>query len=171
MPPKTMTSTGSTTQPAPYRRCADNVVVMLQKIFSLGLKAAPRDDLEDLLLALRILRPGLPSIDFSEVHMRIRQMDWAGALHVLKAMEASDSASTVCLALLGCCLYKLGDDEWRRYIALVLKERNNTAAVAMVAKFLQMADQPGIDNHALPVPDQLRTQIADILRSARAPID
>ncbi|QCP48646.1 hypothetical protein FAZ95_05235 [Trinickia violacea] len=147
-----------------YAQCRDEVVGMLLKIFSLGLKDAPREDLEDILLALRVLRRDALALELGEVRLRIRETDWIGAVRLLKRLESVDKSNAASIALLAGCLFKLQDDEWRRYVANLLGDGANGAALALVSRFIETSETVRHLPNG-PAVDDLRTRIADVLRT------
>lgn len=149
-----------------YRQCSDKTVSALLRLFAAGMASASCDDLEDLLLALRVLRPSLTSIDFSEANLRVRQTDWIGALRLLKAMEARHRGNAACFALIACCLYHIRDNEWKRYVELVLED-DNPAALSVVATFLKINTQGDIAVDPQNAPALMRAQIAHTVACAR----
>jgi type III secretion protein HrpB1 len=152
---------------ASYGQCRDEVVGLLLKIFSLGLKDAPREDLEDILLALRVLRREAFALDLGEVRLRIREADWIGAVRLLKRLESADKSNAASIALLAGCLFKLHDDEWRRYVANLLRDGANganAAALALVSRFIETTESVRQMPNG-PAVDDLRTRIADVLRT------
>ncbi|KAG0166414.1 ATP-dependent RNA helicase HrpB [Apophysomyces sp. BC1015] len=157
----------SSVRRTPYRQCSDKTVGALLRLFAAGMASASSDDLEDLLLALRVLRPSSTSVDFSEANLHVRQSDWIGALRVLKTMEGRHQGNAACFALIGCCLYHLRDSEWRRYVELVL-ESGNPAALSVVSTCLKLNERLGSDA-IVPSndPEQIRAQIERAFASAR----
>jgi type III secretion protein HrpB1 len=136
----TMMNALSSVRRSPYQQCNDKIVSALLQLFAAGMVSASSDDLEDLLLALQVLRPSLKSVDFSEANLRVRQADWIGALRVLKAMEARHQSNAACFALIACCLYQLRDREWQGYAEQVLED-GNRAALSVVSAFLKLNKQ------------------------------
>ncbi|WP_144161883.1 HrpB1 family type III secretion system apparatus protein [Paraburkholderia sp. BCC1885] len=153
---------------AAYLSCRDDVIALLLKIFTLGLKDAPREDLEDMLLALRVLRRDALPIDLGEVRLHIRGADWIGAVRLLKRLEWAEKANTASIALLAGCLFKLNDSEWRRYASKVLRDGGNPAALALVGKFMQL-DETARPVHEVGGGDELRTRIADVVHRGGGP--
>jgi type III secretion system HrpB1/HrpK family protein len=153
---------------AAYLQCRDDVIALLLKIFALGLKDAPREDLEDMLLALRVLRRDALPIDLGEVRLHIRNADWIGAVRILKRLEWAEKANTASIALLAGCLFKLNDSEWRRYASKVLRDGGNPAALALVGKFMQIGESSR-PVHEVSSGDELRTRIADVVHRSGGP--
>ncbi|MGF6971887.1 type III secretion protein HrpB1 [Paraburkholderia sp. JPY465] len=111
------------------------VLDMLLWIFSEGLHLDARTDLEDLLLLLRQIHPRRMIVDTCEVRMLIKSQRWLDALRLLRQIDAQGYGSPVIAALQSWCLYRLADQDWKR-CALEVLHSNDTAALAVVAKFL-----------------------------------
>ncbi|WP_323073915.1 HrpB1 family type III secretion system apparatus protein [Mycetohabitans endofungorum] len=158
----------SSVRRASYLNCSDKTVGALLRLFALGMASVPSEDLDDLLLALRVLKPSSTHVDFSEANLRVRQSDWIGALRVLKSIEARHQGGAACAALIACCLYHLRDTEWRRYVELVLED-GNPVALSVVATFLRLNMRPGgntsgVDSDAH---EHMRAQIEHAVACAR----
>ncbi|MCG1042869.1 HrpB1 family type III secretion system apparatus protein [Mycetohabitans sp. B8] len=158
----------SSVRRASYLNCSDKTVGALLRLFALGMASVPTEDLDDLLLALRVLRPSSTQVDFSEANLRVRQSDWIGALRVLKPIEARHQGSAACAALIACCLYHLRDTEWRRYVELVLGD-GNPVALSVVATFLKLNMHPGGETSGMDSDgrEHIRAQIEHAVACAR----
>ncbi|WP_337690241.1 HrpB1 family type III secretion system apparatus protein [Mycetohabitans sp. B46] len=158
----------SSVRRASYLNCSDKTVGALLRLFALGMASVPSEDLDDLLLALRVLKPSSTQVDFSEANLRVRQSDWIGALRVLKSIEARHQGGAACAALIACCLYHLRDADWRRYVKLVLED-GNPIALSVVATFLKLDMRPGGHTPGMDSDDHehIRVQIEHAVACAR----
>lgn len=124
-----------------HTQCNDAAVNLLLMILSQGIVAGMQPEVEELLLALRLLHPNRAAVDLCEARIHIGGHRWDDALRVLRQLEAEGYGSPVVSALEGGCLLMLGDDEWRRCMASVIASGHD-AAVAMAGIFLNVNEQP-----------------------------
>ncbi|WP_323117799.1 HrpB1 family type III secretion system apparatus protein [Burkholderia alba] len=144
--------------------CNAAALRVLLSAFSAGLRASAHADLDELLLALRVLQPRSVAVDLCDVRLRISRRDWIGALHILRTLEEQERGTPLCTALQGWCLYSLDDDEWRRYAQMVLL-CGDPASTTLVARFLKVdATSPLADDH---YDGAVATRIAQLLRLDR----
>ncbi|AKJ31739.1 HrpB1 family type III secretion system apparatus protein [Caldimonas brevitalea] len=158
----------SSDQPHPLPG-SDLALKVLMKIFSLGLATARHDDLEDILAAALRLHYDEGQATLAEVRLQIRLENWIGAVRLLKQIEVAtriDPALTS--ALLAGCLFRMGDAEWSRYAAKLLREGGSNGALQLLNGFLQ-AQAGGL--HPAPnaaEAEQVRQRITAILKNAQA---
>lgn len=146
-----------------YTQCDASVVKMLLKLFKAGLRSSPRADLEELLEAVRVLRPGAPEPDICETQLRILMKDWIGAVHLLRDVDWRGKGSPLCSALQGWCLYELGDREWRRHVSTVLWDASDLASIALIGQFMNL---PALRSLSTVDIDDLRATIVRALQDA-----
>lgn len=112
------------------------------RIFSAGLPTAPREELDDLLIAMQVLRPDDPQVLMCEARMLIRFQDWIGAVRILKQLEGGNIVDkSLIFSLLAGCLYQIGDSEWCRYAADLLQFSAGPAALILLSRFLRHSDR------------------------------
>ncbi|PLZ00686.1 hypothetical protein CY652_19680 [Burkholderia sp. WAC0059] len=125
-----------------YTQCDENIVQVLVRLLSRSLANGAQSEAEDLLEALRVLRPSLVQLDFYEAQLLIRRQDWVGALHLLRQIEADKGPSALCSALQAWCLHHLRDPEWRIHVSTLLATPN-PVAMTVVSRFLKLPQLPG----------------------------
>ncbi|WDD92569.1 HrpB1 family type III secretion system apparatus protein [Burkholderia sp. FERM BP-3421] len=133
---------------------------ILLSVFSAGLRANAHADLDELLLALRVLQPRSAAVDLCDVRLRISRRDWIGALHILRTLEEQDRGTPLCAALQGWCLYSIDDDDWRRYVQTVLLS-GDEASTSLVGRFLR------VETLAASAADDVAVRIGHLLRLDR----
>jgi type III secretion protein HrpB1 len=121
-------------------QCSPKVLGMLLSIFGAGLRIDARADMEELLLALRLLHPKPSAVDICEVRLLVNSRKWIEALRLLIQIEEHEPGSPAILALQGWCLYVLGDKDWRRCVAAVLRSGDSTG-IAIAARFLEVSGE------------------------------
>ncbi|MDR3096688.1 MAG: HrpB1 family type III secretion system apparatus protein [Paraburkholderia sp.] len=122
-----------------YRPCPAHVPGLLLKVFDAGLTSASREDLEDLLACIDILCPEGLAVYLASVRLHIRYADWIGAVRLLKRLEATQTLNPLSLALMAGCLFKLGDHDWQRYAATLMRGEQNPRAEAILKTFVRGA--------------------------------
>jgi type III secretion protein HrpB1 len=120
--------------------CSPKVLGVLLSIFSAGLRVGAHAELEELLLALRLLHPKQAAVDICEVRLYVNSRRWIEALRLLIHIEEHEPGSPAILALQGWCLYVLGDKDWRRCVAAVLRSGDATG-IAIAARFLEVSGE------------------------------
>ncbi|WP_431824380.1 HrpB1 family type III secretion system apparatus protein [Burkholderia sp. F1] len=144
--------------------CNKAALRALLSAFSAGLRANAHADLDELLLALRILQPRNAAVDLCDVRLRISRRDWIGALHILRTLEDQQRGTPLCAALQSWCLYALQDDDWRRYAQTVVLsgDRASTVLVGRFLKVNERADAVGMHDD-----DDVAARISQLLRLDR----
>ncbi|PCE32394.1 HrpB1 family type III secretion system apparatus protein [Burkholderia ubonensis] len=144
--------------------CNKAALRALLSVFSAGLRAGAHADLDELLLALRVLQPRNAAVDLCDVRLRIGRRDWIGALHILRTLEEQERGTPLCAALQSWCLYALQDDDWRRYAQTVVLS-GDRASTVLVGRFLKVdAFADGAGGHD---DDDVAARIAQLLRLNR----
>ncbi|KVC96647.1 HrpB1 family type III secretion system apparatus protein [Burkholderia ubonensis] len=143
--------------------CNKAALRALLSAFSAGLRASAHADLDELLLALRVLQPRNAAVDLCDVRLRISRRDWIGALHILRTLEDQQRGTPLCAALQSWCLYALQDDDWRRYAQTVVLsgDRASTVLVGRFLKVDELADVVGMHD------DDVAARISQLLRLDR----
>lgn len=144
--------------------CNQAALRTLLSVFSAGLRAGAHADLDELLLALRILQPRNAAPELCDVRLRIGRRDWLGALHILRTLEEQERGTPLCAALQSWCLYALQDDDWRRYAQTVLLTGDHASTV-LVGRFLKVDELVALG--AAGHDDDVATRIAQLLRLDR----
>jgi type III secretion protein HrpB1 len=132
---------------------------VLLAVFSWGVRAGARAELEDLLQALRVLHPRGAIGDVCEARMEIGAGNWLAASQVLRQVDARGDGSPIVWALSSWCLHAQDDIEWQRLAHAVLDSRNATA-IAIVDRFLPEARD---DAHLAYRNDDARVRVAEAL--------
>ncbi len=145
--------------------CNKAALRALLSVFSAGLRASAHADLDELLLALRVMQPRNAAVDLCDVRLRIGRRDWIGALHILRTLEEQERGTPLCAALQSWCLYALHDDDWRRYAQTVLLS-GDRASTVLVGRFLKVSElaMGGVGGHD---DDDVAARIAQLLRLDR----
>lgn len=114
-------------------------VRVLLSVFAEGLACADRSDLEDVLIALRVVSPIASLADLCEARLMMQENRWSDALQLLNQLEAQDSASPKVRVLRAWCLMQLGERSWRGCIDSAL-DSEDPLAVAAANAFLASAE-------------------------------
>jgi type III secretion protein HrpB1 len=132
---------------------------VLLEVFSWGVRAGTRAELEDVLQALRVLHPHGAIGDVCEARMEIGARNWLAASQVLRQVDARGDGSPIVWALSSWCLHAQDDIEWQRLAHAVL-DSGNATAIAMIDCFLPRAEY---DAHSSAHHADARTRVAEAL--------
>jgi type III secretion protein HrpB1 len=135
---------------------------VLLEVFSWGVRAGTRAELEDVLQALRVLHPHGAIGDVCEARMEIGARNWLAASQVLRQVDARGDGSPIVWALSSWCLHAQDDIEWQRLAHAVL-DSGNTTAIAMIDCFLPRAEYTEYGAHSSAHHDDARTRVAEAL--------
>lgn len=124
-----------------YKNCPNNVVSLLLNITRAGRGVSDLNDLENLVSALRIVRPNLIQLDIFEAWFHMRRQQWQEALHLLQSLEVRKSHFPLRTALQGCCLYAMNDSRWVSYAAQALEQKDDAEAVRIAKALIKTAEQ------------------------------
>lgn len=125
----------------PNTQCSPEVLNFLLTVFAGALRVQAHAEAEELLFALRVVHPKQVIVDLCEVRLLVNAQRWVDALRILRQVEAQGNGSPVVSALEGWCLHVLGDEEWRRCVADVVKSSDVTG-LTIASKFLQVTEEP-----------------------------
>lgn len=95
---------------------------------------------ETLLSALRVLRPGLSVLDIFEAWIALKRGQFTQAAQMLRNMDFEKGAPAIGKALRACCLFAVGDPDWRISAEEVISENTDKDAVALVGLLTGQTD-------------------------------
>ncbi len=124
-----------------YKNCPDSVVSLCLNITCAGRGISDLADLEDLVSALRIVRPNLVQLDIFEAWFYMRREQWHEALHRLQTIEIGTGYFPLRSALQGCCLYELNDSRWTSYAIEALEQKDDAEATRIAKVLIKTAQQ------------------------------
>ncbi len=124
-----------------YKNFPDNVTSLLLNITCAGRGVSDLNDLEDLVSALRIVRPNLIQLDIFDAWFHMRRQQWQEALYILQSLETRKSHFPLRTALQGCCLYAINDSRWMSYATQALEQKDDAEAARIATVLVKTAQQ------------------------------
>jgi type III secretion protein HrpB1 len=96
-------------------------------------------DFEDLLEAMRVLRPKWPGAGTVAAWRYVRRQSWSDARRVLEDDDAQAKRSGLHAALMAVCLFGLEDPLWHSYARTAVEQRESVEAAKIGARLLERA--------------------------------
>jgi type III secretion protein HrpB1 len=96
-------------------------------------------DFEDLLEALRVLRPRWQGAGTIAAWRYVRRQSWKDARRVLEDDDADAKHSGLHAALMAVCLFGLEDPLWHSYACTAVEQRESPEAAKIGARLLERA--------------------------------
>lgn len=122
--------------PTDETRCSWIGARALSSVFAAGLAHADRADLEDLMMALRVLSPDAAVADLCEARLLMRSNRWLDALRMLAQVDgngAHEGGASKVNVLRAWCLLQLREPRWRSCIDAALGSADAGAVAAATA--------------------------------------
>lgn len=91
-------------------------------------------------IASRLLHPKQAAVEVCDVRRYVNSCRWIDALRLLIHIEEHEPGSPAIAALQGWCLYVLGDKDWRRCVAEVLRS-GDAAGIVIAARFFEVSGE------------------------------
>jgi type III secretion protein HrpB1 len=107
-------------------------------------------DFEDLLEAIRVLRPKWPGVGTVAAWRYVRRQAWVDARRVLEDEDEQAKRSGLHAALMAVCLFGLEDPLWHSYARSAAEQRESPEAAKIGYRLLERAAKPEL--RATPEP-------------------
>ena len=112
---------------------------------TIGLQRDKMAEAEAVLAAVRVLRPGLAVLDTFDAWLALKRGRFTDAALLLRNLDFGQAVPAIGKALRACCLFAVGDADWRVSANEVLAEDADPDAVALVRLLI---GQPAVQNSA-----------------------
>lgn len=122
-----------------YTRCSDEIAGGLTKMLWTASQFDDEADFEDLLEAMRVLRPRWDGAGTVAAWRYVRRQSWDDARRVLEDDDADAKRSGLHAALMAVCLFGLEDPLWHSYARTAVEQRENPDAAKIGARLLERA--------------------------------
>jgi type III secretion protein HrpB1 len=106
------------------------------------------DDLQDLMDAIVVLRPGANDGRVVLAWWHLRQRSWSDALSELRRIERDGALSSLATALTAVCLYAFKDPAWRTYAYAATYHSDNPLATRTALALLAAPEIESFDGKA-----------------------
>ena len=116
---------------------------------TIGLQRDRMAEAEAILAAVRVLRPGLAVLDTFDAWLALKKGRFTDAALLLRNLDFGQAVPAIGKALRACCLFAVGDADWRVSANEVLAEDADPDAVALVRLLI---GQPAVQNSATAPP-------------------
>jgi type III secretion protein HrpB1 len=133
-----------------YKTCRDDVAGGLSKVLWTASQLEEMSDFDDLLDAVRVLRPGWSGACTVVAWRYVRRQAWHDARRVLEDDDLEAKRSALHAALMAVCLFGLEDPLWHSYARAAAEQRENTEAALIGNRLLERAakTEPSIQQSA-----------------------
>ena len=111
---------------------------------TVGLQRDKMTEAEAVLAAIRVLRPGLAVLDTFDAWLALKRGRFSDAAILLRNLDFDQAVPAIGKALRACCLFAVGDADWRVSANEVLAEDADPDAVALVRLLI---GQPALQNY------------------------
>lgn len=122
-----------------YTGCRDDVAGGLTKVLWTASQLEEESDFEDLLEAIRVLRPRWKGASTIVAWRHVRRQAWVDARRVLEDDDIEAKRSALHAALMAVCLFGLEDPLWHSYARTAAEQRENVEAAAIGNRLLERA--------------------------------
>jgi type III secretion protein HrpB1 len=122
-----------------YTTCKDDVADGLSKILWTASQLDEMSDFEDLLDAVRVLRPRWTGARTVLAWRYVRRQAWSDARRVLDDGDLDGRDSALHAALMAVCLFGLEDPLWHSYARTAAEQRENAEAAQIGSRLLERA--------------------------------
>jgi type III secretion protein HrpB1 len=124
----------------------DDIAVGLSKVLWTASQLEDLSDFDDLLAAIRILRPGWTGASVVVAWRYLRRQAWVDALRVLEDDDAQAKRSALHSALMAVCLFGLEDPLWHGYARNAADQGENVEAAMIANRLLERTARSQLDN-------------------------
>jgi type III secretion protein HrpB1 len=122
-----------------YTGCKDEIAGGLTKMLWTASQLDEEADFEDLLEAIRVVRPGWRGAGTVMAWRYVRRQAWRDARRVLEDDEVEAKRSGLHAALMAVCLFGLEDPLWHSYARSAVEQRESVEAAKIGARLLERA--------------------------------
>ena len=128
--------------------CRDDVAGGLTKVLWTASQLDDLSDFEDLLDAIRVLRPRWTGAGTVVAWRHLRRQSWIDALRVLEDDDQDAKRSALHAALMAVCLFGMQDPLWQSYARTAAEQREHREAASIGSKLLERAAKMSGGVHA-----------------------
>lgn len=122
-----------------YTACKDDVAGGLTKVLWTASQLDDLSDFDDLLDAIRVLRPRWTGAGTVVAWRYLRRQSWLDALRVLEDDDEEAKRSALHSALMAVCLFGMQDPLWQSYARTAAEQREHREASSIGARLLERA--------------------------------
>ena len=122
-----------------YTGCRDEIAGGLTKVLWTASQLDDEADFEDLLEAIRVLRPKWPGTGTVAAWRYVRRQAWGDARRVLEDDDTEAKRSGLHTALMAVCLFGLEDPLWHSYALSAAEQRESIEGAKIGARLLERA--------------------------------
>jgi type III secretion protein HrpB1 len=122
-----------------YTACRDDVADGLTKVLWTASQLEEMSDFDDLLDAVRVLRPRWSGAGTVTAWRHVRRQAWDDARRVLEDDDLEAKRSGLHAALMAVCLFGLEDPLWHSYARTAAEQRENAEAAIIGNRLLERA--------------------------------
>jgi type III secretion protein HrpB1 len=126
-----------------YTGCRDDVAGGLTKVLWTASQLDELSDFEDLLDAIRLLRPRWNGANTVLAWRYVRRQAWVDALRVLEDDDAEGKRSALHAALVAVCLFGMEDPLWHSYAITAASQGESAEASLIGNRLLEQAAKTG----------------------------
>ncbi|MEQ5842589.1 HrpB1 family type III secretion system apparatus protein [Paraburkholderia acidicola] len=149
--------------------CRDDVAGGLTKVLWTASQLDDLSDFEDLLDAIRVLRPRWTGAGTVVAWRHLRRQSWIDALRVLEDDDQDAKRTALHAALMAVCLFGMQDPLWQSYARTAAEQREHREAASIGSKLLERAAKMSGGVHAAePAATEPATAAARPATSAEA---
>lgn len=130
--------------------CRDDVASGLTKMLWTASQLDDEADFEDLLEAIRVLRPQWPGVGTVAAWRYVRRQAWVDARRVLEDQDEQAKRTGLNAALMAVCLFGLEDPLWHSYARAAAEQRESPEAAKVGFRLLQRAAKSDVSATAEP---------------------
>ncbi|TKC77974.1 hypothetical protein FAZ69_32370 [Trinickia terrae] len=132
--------------------CRDDVASGLTKMLWTASQLDGESDFEDLLEAIRVLRPQWRDAGTVAAWRYVRRQAWVDARRVLEDEDEQAKRSGLHAALMAVCLFGLEDPLWHSYARTAAEQRESPEASRIGFRLLERAAKSDLRDVAEPAP-------------------
>ncbi|MBN3806977.1 hypothetical protein GXB81_28610 [Paraburkholderia sp. Ac-20336] len=140
--------------------CRDDVASGLTKVLWTASQLDNESDFEDLLDAIRVLRPKWSGVGTVAAWRYVRRQKWMDARRVLEDEDEQIKRSGLHAALMALCLFGLEDPLWHSYARMAAEQRESPDAARIGFRLLERAAKSDLRAAPEPTPEPAVSQTA-----------
>jgi type III secretion protein HrpB1 len=122
-----------------YTGCRDDIAGGLTKVLWTASQLDDLSDFDDLLDAIRVLRPRWTGAGTVVAWRHLRRQSWIDALRVLEDDDLEAKRSGLHSALMAVCLFGMQDPLWQSYARTAAEQREHREASDIGSRLLERA--------------------------------
>lgn len=127
-----------------YTGCRDDLANGLTKMLWTASQLEEESDFEDLLEAIRVLRPTWSGGGTVAAWRHVRRQAWVDARRVLEDEDEQAKRSGLHAALMAVCLFGLQDPLWHSYARSAAEQHESPEAARIGYRLLERAAKPDL---------------------------